>query len=207
MSVQMHFTGSNRQLSFLIETLTCRNAFFYLVNVFRLRKNVPVMTDTITRQVFPKREALQLSLQTLLTKVISLDGADMGNIQLYDDESESLFMIIHQNLDEKFLDSFYIIKPFGAPSCGRAIGLGIPITIDDVSRDASLRPVLDLLKFRAVRSIPVLDYDRTKLGVISTHSLRAGHSFSVDHSHPLIKEIAVTLKAIRSEGFDWSSRL
>jgi hypothetical protein len=157
------------------------------------------MNTTISKQTVRVSEAMTPQLEEILSRAMELDRADMGNIQVYDHHTESLFMINQQGFDKDFLDAFYIIKPFSPPSCGRSIGLGIPITIDDVLTDASLRRVLNLLKFRSVRSIPVLDPDRRKLGVITTHSKSPDHRWVMDQTDPLIKELAKVLKAIRAD--------
>ncbi len=139
-------------------------------------------------------------LQKTLLKVIELDNADMGNIQVYHEATDKLYMITTQGFSPAFHEAFWEIRPFGAPSCGRAIGLGIPIIIQDVTEDSSLKPVLSLLEFRSVRSIPLFGTDNTKLGVISTHSRQPNHPWRFDHSHPLLKEIAALLYEVKHPG-------
>lgn len=181
---------------FVLNCLTCLSK--KEETLFPLRMN----NATASHDSVLELDKLQLRLKKILATAIRLDNADMGNIQIYDEPSESLHMIIQKGFDDTFLKSFHVIKPFSPPSCGRAIGLGIPITIDDVLRDASLRPVLSILKFRSVRSIPILDSNRSKLGVISTHSKEADHEWVLDNTNPLIKEITVVLKEMKSIAHD-----
>jgi hypothetical protein len=155
------------------------------------------MNIAVTSKSVEEVDALKSRLESILFLAMEIDDADMGNIQIYDEASESLLMIIHKGFDPDFLENFYVIKPFSPPSCGRSIGLGIPITIDDVLRDASLLRVLNLLKFRSVRSIPILDQKRSKLGVISTHSKSADHPWVMDQTHPLIKDLTEALKELK----------
>jgi hypothetical protein len=117
------------------------------------------------------KEVLQ-KLSTLLQRAILLDGADFGNIQLYDLSDEILRIIVQKGFREDFLRHFEIVRAFDSSACGRAGAIGSPVVISDVNVDIGFLPHLAVAKsagFRAVKSIPLHTRSKEYVGVLSTH--------------------------------------
>jgi GAF domain-containing protein len=110
-------------------------------------------------------------LDELLQKAIEYDSAKMGNIQFFDKESNTLTIITQKGFKSDFLKYFETVKPFDSSACGRAIGIGSPVLINDVMEDLGFIPHRAIAKsagFRAVKSLPLLKGEDF-LGVMSTH--------------------------------------
>ncbi len=110
-------------------------------------------------------------LDELLQRAIKCDSAKMGNIQIFDKKNEVLTIIAHKGFKEDFLRHFKTVKAFDSSACGRAIGIGSPVLISDVTQDLGFIPHRAVAKsagFRAVRSVPLIK-DSQYIGVVSTH--------------------------------------
>lgn len=117
-------------------------------------------------------------LDSLLARVLdgamSLMGADMGNIQLLDPVSGSLWLVTQSGFSSDFLDYFAIVDN-GDSACGRAATSYAQAVIPDVNADASFarhREIAAGSGFRSVQSTPLTDYAGRLVGVISTHFRR-----------------------------------
>src|SRR5687768_8257762 len=74
-------------------------------------------------------------LRELLARAIRLDGAQLGNIQLYDPSTKTLRIVVHEGFDQRFLSHFAVVNAFDSSACGRAAGVRSPIVIADVASD------------------------------------------------------------------------
>jgi GAF domain-containing protein len=122
----------------------------------------------ILEQVENKTE----QLQKLLLQGIELAGADLGNIQLYNSEKQTLEIVAHSGFTREFLDVFKKVTAFDPTACGRAFGVGVPVMINDVTMEKSFAPFVSTAKaagFRAVLSVPLFSPDEKTIGVISVH--------------------------------------
>ena len=111
-------------------------------------------------------------LNYYLEEAIQNDKADMGNIQVFDAETDILQIIAQRGFKTHFLEYFRVVKAFDTSACGRAIGLKNPIVIGDVMQDIAFIPHRSIAisaGFRAVKSVPIFSTDQKLLGVISTH--------------------------------------
>ena len=114
---------------------------------------------------------LQPLLEELLNAIISLQGADFGNIQLYNPESQALEIVVQRGFQQDFLDHFRSVHDDGA-ACGRAMQRRERIIIEDVQTDPDFEPhrrIAASAGFRAVQSTPLLTRTGELLGMISTH--------------------------------------
>jgi PAS domain S-box-containing protein len=121
--------------------------------------------------------ALQdLELPSLLNEVLdasmALQGADFGDVQLYDEKSRTLRILAHRNLDAAYLDHFAVVDGSGMSSCGRALKSGERVIIEDVTLDEDFTPhrsIAAATGFRGVMSTPMFDRMTGKpLGMLST---------------------------------------
>jgi GAF domain-containing protein len=116
---------------------------------------------------------LTSALYEVLDATIEMQGADFGNVQLYEESSETLNIVAHRGLDQKFLDYFAIVDVRETSACGLALRSGTRITIEDVNTDPDFEPQLGIAAstgIRALQSTPLIDRHSGKpLGMLSTH--------------------------------------
>ena len=115
---------------------------------------------------------LPSALEEILRASITLLGADMGNIQLYDPVDKVLKIAAQQGFDADFLEHFSIVHMESDTTCGRALRSAQRVAIEDVQTDASYADHLEAANkagYRAVQSTPLLGRDGTPLGILSTH--------------------------------------
>jgi PAS domain S-box-containing protein len=116
---------------------------------------------------------LQPILYEVLDAIMELQGADFGNVQLYDEATASLKIVAHRGLDQSFLDYFAVVDASDTSACGRALCSGARIVIEDVNNDPDFAPhraTAASSGFRAIQSTPLLDRVSGKpVGMLSTH--------------------------------------
>src|SRR5579885_1904214 len=118
---------------------------------------------------------LQQTLEETLAAGIELQGADFGNIQLYDHETATLSLAVHRGFGEEFLDQFRVVDVAADCACGRALRAQERIVIEDVRIDGGFAPhraIAARAGFRAVQSTPLFGHDDRLMGVLSTHFQR-----------------------------------
>jgi PAS domain S-box-containing protein len=172
----------------------------YLVKPFGARELLARVSATLnmarTRKEFEQRTAADLHgmmrlheiglecarvenefdqcLRHILDAAIEITGADRGNLQLFEPESETLRIAVHRGFDQPFLGFFAHTDLADAAVCGAAAHAGERVVIEDVTRSATFagQPALDVLLaagVHAVQSTPLLNSNGAVLGVISTH--------------------------------------
>src|SRR4051812_49022848 len=110
------------------------------------------------------------AIQTILDDVITLLGAEYGNIQL--PIGDELAIAAQRGLPVDFLKTFWRVKKDDGCACGRALRLGVPVIIPDIEKDddfAVFRQDARAAGFRAVQSTPMITKHRNLLGIVSTH--------------------------------------
>jgi PAS domain S-box-containing protein len=112
-------------------------------------------------------------LYEVLDATIELQGANCGNVQLYDDASGTLKIVAHRGLSQEFLDYFAIVDAGDTSACGIALRSGARIIIKDVNIDADFAPhrgIAASVGFRSVQSTPLCERNSGKpVGMLSTH--------------------------------------
>jgi len=112
-------------------------------------------------------------LRRLLEEAIECDGAKMGNIQVFEPNTETLRIVVQKGFGPEFLSHFEVVRAFDSSACGRAVGVGNEIVIPDVEEDQAFRPhrrIARVAGFRSVKSVPVFDTRGGVCGVLSVHS-------------------------------------
>ena len=113
-------------------------------------------------------------LEEILDATIALQGADFGNIQLFNPETQALEIVAQRGFHQEFLDYFGNVRDTGAV-CGRAMELRERVIIEDVETDSEFEPhrhIAASAGFRAVQSTPLLSRSGEFLGMLSTHFRR-----------------------------------
>ena len=114
-------------------------------------------------------------LQETLDATISLQGADFGNVQLYDVETNSLRIAAQRGFSEDFLAYFRVVGCNEDTACGRALRGHSRIVIEDVEKDETYVPYRAIAAqegYRAVQSTPIFARDGMLKGMLSTHFRR-----------------------------------
>jgi CRP-like cAMP-binding protein len=114
-------------------------------------------------------------LSALLDATIDAQRADFGNIQLYDDTTGTLAIVVHRGFSQEFLDHFATVDAHDTSACGQALKRSARTLIEDVTTDPSFEPhraIAAAAGFRAVQSTPLLDRTGAPVGMLSTHFRR-----------------------------------
>ncbi|MGH8684742.1 MAG: GAF domain-containing protein, partial [Nitrosospira sp.] len=101
---------------------------------------------------------LPSALKKILEAAVTLLGADMGTIQLYDPASKSLTIAAHQGFKQDFLDHFRTVDAEGDAACSRALAGQQRLVIEDIQADkryAIHRAAADQAGYRAVQATPL----------------------------------------------------
>jgi PAS domain S-box-containing protein len=116
----------------------------------------------------------QQLLEEVLDATITLQGADFGNIQMYNAETQALEIIAQRGFHKDFVEHFKNVD-HDSSACGRAMKLAQRVIIEDVETDPGYTPhrhIAASAGFRAVQSTPLLSRGGKFLGMLSTHFRR-----------------------------------
>ena len=95
----------------------------------------------------------------MLDATIDAQRADFGNIQLYDDKTGTLAIVVHRGFSQEFLDYFATVDARDTSACGQALKSSARIIIEDITTDPSYAPhraIAAAAGYRAVQSTPLL---------------------------------------------------
>jgi PAS domain S-box-containing protein len=111
-------------------------------------------------------------LEEILDATISLQDADLGNVQLYDAATNSLSIVAQHGFSDAFLTRFRVADSRDDTACGRALRGRSRVVIEDVEKDDAYEPHRAIAAregYRAVQSTPILARNGTLKGMLSTH--------------------------------------
>lgn len=113
-------------------------------------------------------------LTFVLDAAIELSGADKGNVQILNLDSEVLVIKAHRGFEAPFLEFFAEVDAQEASACGVAMASGRRIVVNDVASSEIFagqpsRDVLLAAGVRAVYSTPLLSSAGKPMGMISVH--------------------------------------
>ena len=114
-------------------------------------------------------------LEEILAATISLQDADLGNVQLYDAPTNSLRIVAQHGFSDAFLARFRVVDSRDDTACGRALRGRSRVIIEDVEKDDAYEPHRAIAAregYRAVQSTPILARNGTLRGMLSTHFRR-----------------------------------
>ena len=114
-------------------------------------------------------------LPRVLDGLMSLTGADHGNIQLLDPATGMLRLVTQAGFGPEFLDYFAVVGGEDGSVCGRAARQCAQTVISDVRADPDFAPHREIAAtsgFRGVQSTPLIDYAGHLIGMVSTHYQR-----------------------------------
>jgi GAF domain-containing protein len=112
-------------------------------------------------------------LYETLNATIELQGADFGDIQLYDEPTGTLKIVAQCGLDQVLLDDFAIVDANDTSVCSLALRSATRIIVEDVNTHPGFGPLRSIAAaagFRGVQSTPLFDRNSGKpVGMLSTH--------------------------------------
>ncbi|HEX9443488.1 MAG TPA: GAF domain-containing protein, partial [Candidatus Binatia bacterium] len=114
---------------------------------------------------------LRALLAEILRATIELTGADMGNVQLYDEREKALKIVAHLGYRQDFLD-FFQAAPEGDGVSGSAMEGRERVVVENVATDPRVidfRAIYAAGGIAAVQSTPLFGGDGSLYGMLSTH--------------------------------------
>jgi signal transduction histidine kinase/CheY-like chemotaxis protein len=128
----------------------------------------------VANQCMRAGDHFQDCLDAILTAAIGISGANRGNIQLFDTESNCLKIASQQGFDKPFLSFFSEVRADEDSASGRALRSGKRVILEDVTQSDIFagKPSLDVLVKAGVRAIhvtPLISSAGKTLGMLSTH--------------------------------------
>ncbi|WP_262272429.1 PAS domain S-box protein [Microvirga yunnanensis] len=133
----------------------------------------------LSRQVVRSAD-LEAMLNAILDATIELHGADFGNIQLYDEATQTLHIAVQRGFQQQFIDHFAEVTVKEGSACGMALARCERVVIEDVEQEPAYAPSLPAAReagYRAVQSTPLFTPKGKPLGMLSTH-FRQPHRMS-----------------------------
>lgn len=127
----------------------------------------------LSEQLLQKDAEFKNCLCEIIDTAIVITDADKGNIQLLDQNSETLVIAAQRGFDDAFLKFFAKVSD-GAAACGAAMQSGQRVVVEDVLTSEIFvgqpsQTALTDAGVRAVISSPLTSSGGTLLGMISTH--------------------------------------
>jgi len=116
--------------------------------------------------------SLTSAMDEILAAAIDISGAAMGNLQLLDEETNTLHIAVHRGFKADFLEQFKALGQDATTACAAAFREGRRVVVEDVEQDPmyeSLRPIAAAAGFQAVQSTPLQNRQGRTIGVLSTH--------------------------------------
>ena len=112
-------------------------------------------------------------LQEILSVAIEITGADKGNIQLLNQESDTLRLVTQTGFEEPFLELFESCEN-GDSACGVALQSKQRVVVENITESEIYagKPALEAMRHAdilAVESVPLISSAGKALGIISTH--------------------------------------
>jgi PAS domain S-box-containing protein len=117
-------------------------------------------------------EDYRLLLEEILNAAIEITSADMGNIQLLEDDA--LKIVVQRGFDAPFLEFFAAVHDGHGSCCGAAKEKAARVIVEDVASSPIFSGTRNLevmlaANARAVQSTPLVSRSGRLLGVFSTH--------------------------------------
>ena len=121
----------------------------------------------------PAKDADLVSLlEKVLDSAIEMQGADFGDVQLYDRESETLRIVAHRAVGQEFLEHFACVDAKHTSAGGAALKQGQRVIIEDVTKYAPYAPHLGVAArtgYKGVNCTPLTERGTgLPLGMLST---------------------------------------
>lgn len=117
---------------------------------------------------------LRAMLQGSVLDLMSLVGAERGNIQLMG-HNEELVIVAQQGFGARFLEVFQRVRAGDGSVCARAAERRSLVLVPDVEQDPAFAPYLELARsipFTSVMSCPLITSKGMEIGIASVHFAR-----------------------------------
>ncbi|HEX8199858.1 MAG TPA: GAF domain-containing protein [Isosphaeraceae bacterium] len=114
---------------------------------------------------------LQSLVDEILAAAMSVQGAELGILRLYDPSAEELHVASSRGLPAAYLGQVARFGP-GALACGAAVAAGKPVVVEDTETDpiyATSRDLARLGGYRATSSTPLIARSGEVLGTVASY--------------------------------------
>lgn len=122
-------------------------------------------------------EELRKDLFDIVDSAIAIAGADFGNIQIFDPDTNSLNIVAHRGFPDWWI-AFWNTVSAGRGACGTALERRSRVIVEDVETSPIFSSeALEMQRragVRAVQSTPIISRSGRKLGMFSTHYAKVG---------------------------------
>lgn len=140
--------------------------------VYGKRRHGPLVSPILGPM--PRRPATELKqfLNHFTDLATRLHDTRMGHLQLYEQETRVLRIVVQRGFQREFLRYFWSVTPGDGSICGRAAQTRKTVVVQDIQRDKRFtahRGVAVAAGFAATQSMPMIAADGELTGVISTH--------------------------------------
>jgi PAS domain S-box-containing protein len=117
--------------------------------------------------------SFQACLDYILETAIAISGTDKGTLQLYDEASGALQLVVASGFSQQFVEFFSTVQLGHAAICGVAAMMGERVIVEDLSTSTLFeqpsREVLLEAGVRACQSTPLESATGKLVGMFSTH--------------------------------------
>ena len=134
--------------------------------------------DAMTRlqragSLYLRGPGMEAVMSEILDAAIAIAGADMGNIQVLDAQTDSLRIVAQRGFDRSWLDYWDRVHR-GQGTCGEVLARRERVIVEDINESPLFAgtPALQVQQaagVRAVQSTPLVSRSGELLGVFSTH--------------------------------------
>ncbi len=160
----------------IIEDITARKNTEAELDALRRRLDADLNSMVRLHQISTKffREAdLRALLEESLETAINITGADKGKIQLFDEASSTLKMMVHRGFGTRFLE-FFATVGLGCAACGEAAKRRERVVVENITESPIFIGTQELdymleAGVRAIQSTPLISRSGRLVGVLSTH--------------------------------------
>jgi PAS domain S-box-containing protein len=142
-----------------------------------LARDLSAMTrlQTLSTRLLQAQE-IEAMMKNILDAAIEIAGADMGNIQLLNRETNALRMVAQAGFESSFVQFF--AENTGISACGKAVATAQRVIVEDIGTDpvfsdTPAREIVLAAGARALQSTPLISRSGRVVGVISTHYRQA----------------------------------
>ncbi|HZV98119.1 MAG TPA: EAL domain-containing protein, partial [Methylophilaceae bacterium] len=115
---------------------------------------------------------LPTALEEVLDASITMLGAQMGNLQLYNPQTDQMEIVKQRGFRPEFLSKYRMLGNEPGTSSSRALQRGERVIIEDVKTDPAYQPYQKIAVragYRAVQTTPLISRKGQMLGLLSTH--------------------------------------
>jgi len=121
-------------------------------------------------------ESLTAIYEEILSAALKITGADAGTVQIYDNATKSLVLLVTHGFPRKMTDHFHHVDAHSHTACGIALRTGERtfVDFDDDVADEACRMHVEA-GYRSAQATPLLSRSGEPIGMLNTHWNESHH--------------------------------